>query len=214
MATETDRIKAEIEATRKDLARDVDRLTEQASPGRLAGRPLERLRSGVTSLTERVMGASSEAASTVAGAVGDAASDAGAAVAKGPKKLAGIAKGSPVAVGVIAFGGGLLAAALLRESDAERRAVRQLAETLGPAVEPLQQAGLALAGDVRATVESAAGEVRTAAVVAAAGIGAAAAAGATDVRDTAVGAASHTLQDASDRSRALIEQTRRGSDPL
>lgn len=214
MASETDRLRAEIQETRKDLARDVDRLSEQASPARLVDRPLERLRSGVTSMTERMMGASSDAAATVADKVGDAASDAGAAVARGPRKLADIAKGSPVAVGVIAFGGGLLAAALIRESDAERKAARQLAENLAPVVEPLQRAGLALAGDLRSSVESAAGEVRTAAAEAASGIGAAAAAGASEVRTTAVEAAGHTLQDAHERSRTLMEPTRPDANPL
>jgi Protein of unknown function (DUF3618) len=208
MATEADRIRHEIEATRAELARDVDRLAEHASPARLAHRRLERLRDGVKdgvrSVRDRVIGASEEAASTVAGA----AADAGAGIQQAPRKLAGVTQGSPVAVGVIAFGSGLLAAALIKETEAERRAARLAAETLGPALEPLQQAGRALADDVRASVESAAGEVRTAAIDAASGVGAAAAAGATDVRTTATGAAAHTLHDATDRSRAVIEQAR------
>jgi hypothetical protein len=216
MATEADRIRREIEATRADLARDVDRLAEHASPTRLAHRRLERLRDGVKdgvkSVRDRVIGVSEDAASTVASTVAGAAADAGAGLQQAPKKLARVTQGSPVAVGVIAFGGGLLAAALIKESEAERRAARLAAEALGPALEPLQQAGRAFADDVRASVESAAGEVRAAAIDAASGVGAAAASGATDVRASAAEAAAHTLHDATDRSRALIDQTRRHPD--
>ena len=141
MAKEADRLAREIEATRKDLVRDVDRLTEHASPTRLVGRRLERMRDGMRSLKDRVIGVSEDAASTVAGT----ASDVGGAVHEAPKKLAKVAQGSPVGVGLIAFGGGMLAAALIPESPAERRAVRQLSENLGPVLEPLQEAGRALA---------------------------------------------------------------------
>lgn len=219
MATEADRIRREIEATRAELARDVDRLAEHASPAGMARRRMERLRDGVKSVRDRVIGASedaastaSTAASTVASTVAGAAADAGAGIQQVPKKLARVTQGSPVAVGVIAFGGGLLAAALIKESEAERRVARQVTDALGPALEPLQQAGRAFADDVRASVESAADEVRTTAIDAATGVGAAAAAGATDVRTSASEAAAHTLHDATDRGRAVIEQTRRPLD--
>jgi Protein of unknown function (DUF3618) len=223
MATEADRIRKEIEATRAELARDVDRLAEHASPTGMARRRLARLRDGVKSVKDKVIGVSEDAASTastaastmastVASTVAGAAADAGAGIQQAPKKLVRVTQGSPVAVGVIAFGSGLLAAALIKESEAERRVARQVTDALGPALEPLQQAGRAFADDVRATVESAADEVRATAIDAATGVGAAAAAGATDVRTSASEAAAHTLHDATDRSRAIIEQTRRPLD--
>jgi hypothetical protein len=215
MAKEADRLVREIEATRKDLVRDVDRLTEHASPTRLVGRRLERMREGMRSLKDRVIGVSEDAASTVA--------DVGGAVHEAPKKLAKVAQGSPVGVGLIAFGGGMLAAALIPESPAERRAVRQLSENLAPVLEPLQEAGRALAGDVRSTVETAAGEVRSTAADSAGEIRAAAvdaagvvrtaiATGATDVGTVAREGATRTLQQADDQRHALFDQTRRGLD--
>jgi hypothetical protein len=206
MATEADRLVREIEATRKDLVRDVDRLAEHASPTRLVGRRLERMRESVRSFKDRVIGVSEDTASTMAGT----ASEVGTAVHEAPKKLAKVAQGSPIGVGLIALGSGMLAAALIPESPAERRAVRQLSETLGPVIEPLQEAGRALVGDVRSTVETAAGSVRSAAVDAAGEIRAAAADAAGDVRTAVVSGASdvgtvaregatRTLQEADDQ---------------
>jgi len=133
MATEAERLKREIDATRQELARDVRRLADHASPAGIARERMARVRAGLTSLKDRVIGASEEAVSTVS----DAAGDVGTAVQHAPQKLANVAKGSPVAVGLIAFGSGLLAAALVPESEAERRVVRQVSDNLGPIAEPM-----------------------------------------------------------------------------
>ena len=118
MATETERLRQEITHTREDLARDVDRLAERANPGGIARRRMQRVKDGMRSLKDRVMGASEAAASTVGDAASDVGStigstirDAGSTVKDAPAKLASATKGSPVAVGLIAFGGGMLAAA-------------------------------------------------------------------------------------------------------
>src|SRR5258706_5123631 len=163
MATETDRVRREIEQTRAELSHDVDRLAEHANPGRMVG----RVKEGMRSLKERVMGVSESASSTVGGAastVADAASDVGSSVGAAVKderaNLASATRGSPLAVGLIAFGGGMLAAALVPETDVEKRTVQELSEHVGPVVEPLREAGRAFAADVRESVESAAAGVR------------------------------------------------------
>lgn len=205
MATEADRLKQDIDATRKDLARDVDRLVEHSKPSHLVQRELGRARDSLRSVKDRVLGASEQAAS----AVSDVASDAAAGIQKAPKSVARAAEGSPVAVGLIAFGAGLLTAALIPESEAERRAAKQLSETLGPVTEPLQEAGRAVLSDVKATVGTAADQVRASASDAAAHVGTAAATAATDVRHAATDAAAHTAREAADQAHAMVHQTRR-----
>ena len=206
MASEADRLKRGIDATRQELVRDVGRLTEQAQhPAQLARRELGRVRAGLRSVKERVMGASEQAASTVA----EAASDLPATVRAAPRKIADATSGSPVAVGIIAFGAGLLAAALIPESDAEREAVKRLSDNIGPMTEPLQQAGRALADDVRTSVEAAADELKSSAADAAANVGTAAAAGAAEVRTAATEAAAHTLHEGAMHGQSVIEQSRR-----
>ncbi len=178
MATEADRVRHEIETTRHELARDVDRLAERVSPGRNLRRRMEGIKGGMRSVKDRIIGVSESAAATVGDAasdvgatVKDAASDVGATVkdaasdvggtvkdvaagvAQTPKQLARATQGNPVAVGLIAFGGGLLAATLVPETEAERRAAKQLAENMAPLVEPLQEAGRAFVADVRDSVD-------------------------------------------------------------
>jgi len=90
MATESDRIRAEIERAVKDRA---------------------------TTVRHRIMGVASDAKETVS----EKASDAADAVRSAPDAVVRQAQGSPVAVGMIAFGAGMLAAAVLPETEPERR---------------------------------------------------------------------------------------------
>jgi uncharacterized protein DUF3618 len=88
-----EQIQREIEGTRQSLSADVDRLTEKVSPGRVVGRRVDRVKSGATTLKERVMGSmpdtdslrsAGESAgsglSSATGAVGGAASSVGSTV--------------------------------------------------------------------------------------------------------------------------------------
>jgi hypothetical protein len=239
MATEIERMRREIESTRADIARDVDRLTHETAPGRLAG----RITRGLRSLKNRTIGTSERAAATVSAAASDAADrlhsagesavdrlhqagesasgllhDAGESLQQAPKKVAQATQGSPIGVGLIAFGAGVLAAALVPETEAERRAAQQVAEHAGPMVAPLEPAGRALASDVRDTVAAAGEQVRAAAVEAATHVqaaaregvhevGASAATGASELR-SAAGDAAH---EAADRAQTIAEQVRRDS---
>jgi hypothetical protein len=56
MGEETTRLREEIERTRGDLTRNVDRLAEKTSPARIAGRRVQRARGRLAQLKERVMG--------------------------------------------------------------------------------------------------------------------------------------------------------------
>ena len=237
MATEIERVRQEIATSRADLARDVDRLAHETAPGRLTG----RITRGLRSLKNRTIGTSERAAATVSATASDAVDrlhsagesavdrlhqagesaagvlhDAGESLQKAPKKVAEATQGSPIGVGLIAFGAGMLAAALVPETEAERRAAQQVAEYAGPALAPLEPAGRALASDVRDTVAAAGEEVRAAAVEAATHVqaaaregahevGASAAAGASELR-SAAGDAAHA---ASDRAQTIAEQVRR-----
>jgi hypothetical protein len=208
MATEAERIRQEIASTRAELARDVERLGHRTSTGRPAGRVVSLLRR----IKDRTMGTSERAASTVADAASDVTDrlheaggevadrlhrasqsavdtlhDVGHSVQDAARKVTRPDQGSPVGVGLIALGGGMLAAALIPETDAERRAAHQLSQRAAPIVEPLLEAGRALAGDVRDTVGAAGEHVRTAAVEAASHVQSAAADGAEEVRMAASG---------------------------
>lgn len=226
MATKAERIRQEIASTRAELARDVERLAHQTDPRPLAARVMSRLRR----VKDRTIGPAEQAASTVADQLhraGDSAAgmvhDVGETLQQTPRKVARATEGSPIGVGLIAFGGGMLAAALIPETEAERRAAHQLSEHVGPIVAPLREAGHAVAGDIRDAVGEAGEQVRTAAVEAAGHVQSVAADGVAEVRsaasrgvsDTASAtsdarsAATDVMYEAPDRARATIEQIRR-----
>lgn len=57
MGEEAARLREEIEQTRSDLTRDVDRLTEKTSPARIMERRVQRTRGRLSGLKEKIMGA-------------------------------------------------------------------------------------------------------------------------------------------------------------
>jgi hypothetical protein len=144
MATEPDQLRADIEATRGELAGDVDRLADRTNPKRIVQRRWDRVKDGASSVRDRVMGATQEATDTVKEA---------------PQAVTRSAAGNPLAAGLIAFGTGLLVATLIPESDAERAASQRIGEHSGQ----LKEMGRDLASDVQDTAREAAGHVTEAA---------------------------------------------------
>ncbi|GIH78391.1 DUF3618 domain-containing protein [Planobispora longispora] len=169
MGAEPDEIRAEINATRAELAADVDRLAERTSPRRIAQRRTARMRQKMYAVRERVMGTPTHAAHRVREQAGQAAhsvreSASGAAdtvkhgaqqaaetvkhgahqatevVKETPEQVMRSTQGNPLAAGMIAFGAGLLAATLLPRTEAENRAAEQLKEQAGDMVEPVKAA--------------------------------------------------------------------------
>lgn len=164
MAEEPDRIRQEIEATRAELTRDVDRLTDKTSPKQMARRRW-------TAVKEKVMGAPRSAGPgmhTAAGKMrdttdkvkdttgtvtetvtdkatqakdwaGETAQQAAEKVRQAPTMLAEQTQGNPLAAGLIAFGAGLLAASLIPESELEHRAGQRIKDRAGDIVEPVRE---------------------------------------------------------------------------
>jgi len=126
-------IRRDIEATRADLSRDVDTLTEKVSPARVVGRRVDRAKGAVGSVKEKVMGSSNDPydkgsiggatdkASSMALSVGDAAGSA-------PSIARRKTQGNPLAAGLIAFGVGWLASSLLPATEKEADAAGALKE--------------------------------------------------------------------------------------
>jgi hypothetical protein len=81
--------------------------------------------------------------------VGETAHEVADSVRRAPEAIGRRTQGNPLAVGLIAFGAGLLAASLLPETDAERRAGERIREQAGDLVEPLKQPLAEAAGELR-----------------------------------------------------------------
>ena len=123
-----DAIRADIERTRRELGQDVDALSDKVNPGKIAQRQTDKVRHAATRMKDRLFGSASDVTDSTQSAVGHA----GEAIADAPKRVASATQGNPVALGLIAFGAGLLAASLIPASKAEQQAVgRKMAKDRG-----------------------------------------------------------------------------------
>jgi hypothetical protein len=159
-------IRRNIDATRSDLSRDVDALTEKVSPGRVVSRNVDKAKGRMSAVKDRVMGSddpydggalgsATGKASSIAGSVGDTATSA-------PSIARQKTQGNPLAAGLIAFGVGWLASSLLPASEKEQQAAGALKDTASEHSDtltaPLKEAAIGakdnLAGPAKDAVES------------------------------------------------------------
>ncbi|MEU9834597.1 DUF3618 domain-containing protein [Streptosporangium sp. NPDC048047] len=193
MGAEPDEIRREIAATRAELAADVNRLADRTSPSRIIQRRTDRMREKLYSVRERVMGTPTHAAhqaryqaghtvhgvretaadaadtvrETAAGAadtVRHGAQQATEMVREAPEQAMRGTQGNPLAAGLIAFGAGLLAAALIPATEAEQRAAQQVKEQAGDMIEPVKEAvresAQQLGEEAKQAAQEAVGQVR------------------------------------------------------
>lgn len=135
MSSETpESIRADIERTRSELGLDVDALADKVNPSKAMHRQTSKVSGAFRSVRERVMGAADDAG----GSITDAGSHAASRVSDAGHTVVAKAEGNPMAVGLIAFGAGLLAASLFPASTKERELAEQVKEKAQPLVEEAQ----------------------------------------------------------------------------
>jgi hypothetical protein len=146
-------VRRDIERTREELGETFDAIGDKLSPRQAVRRRTQRMRTAVTSIRERVMGAADDtgsavshragsmtegvrgAASSVATTVSEGATQAADAVREAPETIRRQTQGNPLAVGVVAFGLGALAGSLLPKTRAEQDVAPKLRESV---VDPLK----------------------------------------------------------------------------
>ncbi|WP_105035247.1 DUF3618 domain-containing protein [Cryobacterium aureum] len=182
--TDTDRtpdqIRAEIERTRRELGGDVDALADKVTPAKIMQRQTDKVKSALGSVSERVMGAASH--------TGDAVSSATDTMGELPHHAANTTKGNPLAVGLISFGIGWLAASLVPASDKEKQLASSLKEAAQPFISEATDAAKQLADSLREPAQEAVAAVKDSAEGAVDEVKAAAQGAANDVKDEAVSA--------------------------
>lgn len=151
-----DEIRENIERTHAELGQDVDALADKVSPTKIAERQGRKVRNAFTSLKDRVMGVASDATD----GAHDALSNAGSAVADAPHQLASSTRGNPMAVGLIAFGAGLLAASLIPASKAEQRVAEKAKDAAEPIVDEVKDAVMESAENLREPAKNAVDSVK------------------------------------------------------
>ncbi len=160
MGATPDELRTDVEYRRAHLARNVDLLADKVTPRRVAQRKVGDARDRLTGIKERVMGTAryttggiADTASQTAGSLADSARETtgqiGEAVQQAPSQVKQQTQGSPLAAGLIAFGAGMLTAALLPTTKAEERAGQQLREHSDELLEPVKQQAVQAAQDIK-----------------------------------------------------------------
>ena len=156
MSTDPDQIREDIERTRAELSSDVDALTDKVSPGQVAHRQADQVRSAVSDVKDRVMGGVSDGAGTA----GHAASSVGDAASQLPHTAKDKTRGNPLAAGLIAFGAGWLISSLLPSTRQEQQLAQSAKEQAAPLVQEAKGAAQGLADSLREPAQEAAAAVK------------------------------------------------------
>ncbi len=160
-ASDTDRreaeVRSEIDDSRERLGQTVDAIGDKVLPGRIIERQKESAASGLRNLRERLMGSAEAAGDEISGVANNAVGQ----VKHAPDALAHRTEGSPLIVGAVAFGIGLLAAAMFKPTEPERQAVEKLAEAAPDLRSKVEEAGQELTSSVKEHASEAAEEVQS-----------------------------------------------------
>jgi hypothetical protein len=150
---------ADIEATRADLSRNLDELTDKVSPQRVVERRKAAARNRLGSVRDKVMGSAPSAPSA-----GDASSSVKDSARAATGTVASATAGNPIVAGLVAFGAGMLVSALLpaseKESEAAQRVVDAAKEHGQPLVDEAKSVGQEVGQDLGDKAAQAAQEVK------------------------------------------------------
>jgi hypothetical protein len=146
------------------MSENLDAIGDRVSPGRIVERRRNRVRNGVSTLRERVMGAPAAVGSTLSehtpsvsgGGVGERVSGAGEALRSAPETARSTAQGNPLLAGAVAFGAGFVAAAMFKGTETEARAATTLQEKAQPLKEQAQNVGREVASGLQEPAQHAA----------------------------------------------------------
>lgn len=156
MGKEPEVIEHDIESSREDLSRDLDALADRVSPGRVVGRQVDSVKSGVKGRVSGARDAVMGSASTV--------SDAAGSVSDAPGMITRRAEGNPMAAGLIAFGAGWLVSSLIPASKTESKLADQAIDTAKeqgqPLVEHAKSVGQEMGDDLKDKAAQSASELK------------------------------------------------------
>jgi ElaB/YqjD/DUF883 family membrane-anchored ribosome-binding protein len=175
-ATDPDRLRSQIEHTQHNLSADVDLLAEKVTPSRVVRRRVNRARRSLSAMRDRVMGSTSDTASSVGHQVRDtatsvadtassAAGEAAHTVRETPDAIRRGTEGNPIAAGLIAFGAGWLLSTLAPPTKPEQELAEQATswarDHSGPVKEQLGQVAEEVRENMREPAQQAAESVKS-----------------------------------------------------
>jgi len=187
MGQTTEDLRAQIADQRDTLGRDLEAIGDRVSPSRMAQRRKAAVRERWQSTKSRVMGS----ADTATNKLSDTASGMGDAVTSVPQRAVDVAEGNPLAVGLVAFGAGLVVATLLPETESEKKLAAKVQPTIEQAASQVGGSAQGAIEQMKPAVQEAVDEVKSSARDSA-----------QQVKDQATDAASKTAADAKQASQS------------
>jgi gas vesicle protein len=160
-------VRSDIEDTRREMSDTIDAIADRTSPRRIVDRRRRAMAEGWRSVRERVMGRAESASGTAgdgARHLSESARDTAGSVVdtarQVPESVVSQTQGNPVAVGLVAFGAGLLAASLIPPSEPEQRLAGSLRDQTQPLQDELKAAGQQVVEDVKSSAQQGAEQVK------------------------------------------------------
>jgi gas vesicle protein len=161
MGQDVEELRSDIERNRADLGQTLDAIGDRISPGRMVTRQRNRMTEGWRSLRYRVMGTVDDATTSVSGTASSVADKVG------PDAVRRQTEGSPLGAGLIAFGIGAVAAALIPPSQKEGQLAQTIKEKAEPLTSTVAEAGREIAEDLKGQATEAGQELKSTATDAA-----------------------------------------------
>jgi histone H3/H4 len=194
-------LRREIEMTRDHMGETIDAIGDRVIPRRIVERRRNRMRASYWAARDAVMGRSSDAAASM----NARASHAGNSITEGASHLAERAtdlphqatrqtQGSPLGAGMMAFGAGLVIAALIPPSEPEQQVASKVREAAEPLVEDAKEMGKELASTLQSDSKDAGGALKEAAQQAVGSVKETASSAAQQTKEAGTGAV-HEMRD-------------------
>jgi len=156
MTSDADKIRADIERTRGELGSNVDALADKVTPSKIMHRQTDKVKGALGSVKDQVLGVASDARDSVR----DAASSTGDGVSNVSDTAVAKAKGNPVAVGLIAFGVGLLVSSLIPATEKEKELATGVKDAAQPLLSQASDAAKEVADNLKEPAQQAAAAVK------------------------------------------------------
>jgi hypothetical protein len=177
---------------RDDLSHDMEAIGDRVSPRRVVERRQVAMRMRLSDMGERVMGTREHAMDRMHGGASGAKESVTDAASRAGEAARERTEGAPLAVGMMAFGAGVLAAALFPATRRERHLAQQAQPMVERAAAEVAPAARQVVDDVRPAAEEAVHELRDEAKQAASNVGEQAKGAASDVKSETTAAARGT----------------------
>ena len=194
--SDPDQIRNEIEATRAELSGDVNALADSVKPGNVARRQADKVRSGVSSLKDNVMGTAEDLTHSVKDTASDLGQSASGAAGGTKSAVRQKARGNPLAAGLVAFAAGWLVSSLIPATQAEQQGATALKEKAEPLKQEVTSAVKEVASNLQEPARDAVEQVKSSATDSAQTVKEEAQGAASDVKDSSQEAAGRVREQA------------------